>query len=473
MLLNPPDVTKRIISLGFDFPHENVENLAFVSDRSLLDADIVVIQPSLSSEYGLSGQFFAGQPVLQDTPSFRVREAAAHWRSELVAALADGKTIVVFLCKPSLVQLYTGQRTTSGTGRNQKVTNLVEPFTSYSALPVKFTEVVARSGSDIRVAANLGPLRAYWEEFGDLSPYQVYFTLDGIEVMLTTRTGKRSIGGLARVGTGTVILLPPPEFEWDEMYEETDDDEDDDFKLSERGRAIGSRLVELLVDLDAALRVKAEGRPLPRWAQHEDFRSPAEESLIESIAAINSEMDALATKRDATERALEEEGALKRLLYETGKPLESAVTAALQVLGFDAHGFSESDSEFDVVFESAEGRFLGEIEGKDNKAINIDKLSQLERNLQEDFAREEIKDYATGVLFGNAFLSSPPAERPVEYFTQKCLSGAARGGIALVRTPDLFDAVLAVKRGADDQYRQLCREAFAAGKGNIVQFPKP
>lgn len=441
-----------------------------MSDRSLLDADIVVIQPSLPSEYGRSGQFFAGQPVLQDTPSFRVREAAAHWRSELVAALADGKTIVVFLCKPSLVQLYTGQRTTSGTGRNQKVTNLVEPFTSYSALPVEFSEVVARSGSDIRVAANLGPLRAYWEEFGESSPYQVYFTLDGIEVMLTTRTGKRSVGGLARVGTGTVILLPPPEFETDEMYEETDDD---DLRLSERGRAIGSRLVELLVDLDAALRLKGEGRPLPQWAQDEEFRSPAEQSLIESIAAINCEMDALATKRDATERALEEEGALKGLLYETGKPLESAVTAALQVLGFEAHGFLESDSEFDVVFESAEGRFLGEIEGKENKAINIDKLSQLERNLQEDFAREEINDYATGVLFGNAFLTSRPAERPVEYFTQKCLSGAARGGIGLVRTPDLFDAVLAIRRGADDQYRQRCREAFAAGKGSVVQFPKP
>src|SRR5207245_1319034 len=102
--------------------------------------------------------------------------------------------------------------------------------------------------------------------------------------------------------------------------------------------------------------------------------------------------------------------------------------------------FAESDSEFDVIFESPEGRCLGEVEGKDTKAINIDKFSQLERNLQEDFAREGVTEYAKGVLFGNAERLKPPAERG-HAFTGKCITAAKRVHAALVRTADLFDPV--------------------------------
>src|SRR5439155_24203874 len=102
--------------------------------------------------------------------------------------------------------------------------------------------------------------------------------------------------------------------------------------------------------------------------------------------------------------------------------------------------FVGGDSEFDVVFHAPEGRCLGEVEGKDAKAINIDKLSQLERNLQEDFARDEVTEFAKGVLFGNAERLKPPAQRG-EAFTEKCISAAKRACIALVRTSDLFDPV--------------------------------
>jgi hypothetical protein len=43
-----------------------------------------------------------------------------------------------------------------------------------------------------------------------------------------------------------------------------------------------------------------------------------------------------------------------------------------------------------VVFESEEGRLIGEAEGKDNKAINVDKLRQLSMNIHEDIQREEV-----------------------------------------------------------------------------------
>ena len=75
---------------------------------------------------------------------------------------------------------------------------------------------------------------------------------------------------------------------------------------------------------------------------------------------------------------------------------------ALRTLGFRVDKLEDRDHEFDAVFEAPEGRFIGEVEGRDQKGIAIAKLSQLERNIQEDFAREEVDAYAKGVLFGNA-----------------------------------------------------------------------
>ena len=56
-------------------------------------------------------------------------------------------------------------------------------------------------------------------------------------------------------------------------------------------------------------------------------------------------------------------------------------------MGFVASPYKEANSEFDVVFESAEGRLLGEAEGKDSKAISVDKLRQLVMNIHEDLQR--------------------------------------------------------------------------------------
>ena len=113
---------------------------------------------------------------------------------------------------------------------------------------------------------------------------------------------------------------------------------------------------------------------------------------------------------------------------------------------------------------------LSEAERKDNKAINIEKFSQLERNLHEDFAREGISEMAKGVLFGNAFRFLPPQQRP-EFFTLKCISAAKRIDAALVRAPDLFAVIQTLKSKWDDNYAEQCRRAILTTDGKVVAFP--
>ncbi len=134
--------------------------------------------------------------------------------------------------------------------------------------------------------------------------------------------------------------------------------------------------------------------------------------------------------------------------------------------------YDDGKSEFDIIFESEEGRFIGEAEGKDNSAINVTKFRQLESNIHEDYERDEVIVHAKGVLFGNPFRLVPPNERK-EFFTQKALDSAKRTGIALVNTHELFEVVKYLKNTNDQGYATLVRECFKNTNGEIVKFPLP
>ena len=83
---------------------------------------------------------------------------------------------------------------------------------------------------------------------------------------------------------------------------------------------------------------------------------------------------------------------------------------------------------------------------------------------------DEVESLAKGVLFGNAFRLTDPVERKA-YFTEKCVSAAKRGGIALVRTPDLFYACQYLAASGDADFARRCREAIFSAEGEAVVFP--
>ena len=140
-------------------------------------------------------------------------------------------------------------------------------------------------------------------------------------------------------------------------------------------------------------------------------------------------------------------------------------------MGVEADRFEEDGSEFDAVFSIDGQRILGEAEGRDRAAISIDKSTQLERNIAEDFAREEVSEHAHGVLFGNPERLVDPDER-TKAFTDKCLSSAKRNGFALVLTHQMFGPAAYLEANADHDYAAACRAAIASAEGKIVEFPR-
>jgi hypothetical protein len=461
-------MSKKILSVGFEIPGGGGEYVPYKSDRSLLDADIIIFQPDISHFF--TAESYQGLRSFSEDTSFQMQRTADHWQSELLAALKEGKTIVVFLSQFEKFFLDSGQRNYSGTGRNQKVTRLVNESNNYKFLPLPLGDIVPARGEVIKKVGDLGFLAPYWSEFADDSHYELYFNGKVTQPLLTAGASSRVVGALVRVKNvaGSLVLLPYLDTDRDEFSRY--DEKQKSNLWTKEAREFGKRLVSAIIGVDSQLRKELAATPEPGWAAASDYKLSTEEVELEEIARCDVQIRAAQTQRNEAVTRLENERSLRALLYETGKPLEDAIRDSLDFLGFKAEPYKDGTSEFDVIFSSAEGRLLGEAEGKDNKAINIDKFSQLERNLHEDFARESISEMAKGVLFGNAFRLLPLQERQ-EFFTLKCISAAQRIGAALVRTPDLFTVVQSLKRKWDDSYAEECRRAILTTRGEVVIFP--
>ena len=207
----------------------------------------------------------------------------------------------------------------------------------------------------------------------------------------------------------------------------------------------------------------------PDWAKSDEYVFTKETELRQEVQALNEQIAQLDEDKSQCLAELEGAGELRGLLYETGKTLEASILVGLKILGFQAENYEDDTKEFDVVFESSEGRFIGEAEGKDNKAINITKLRQLALNLHEDLERDEVSSPAKGVLFGNAYRLKPLNERQ-QPFTDKCLLSSNTSSTALVHTPDLFSVVHYVSETNDLVFAESCRKTLIETVG-LVKFP--
>jgi hypothetical protein len=264
-----------------------------------------------------------------------------------------------------------------------------------------------------------------------------------------------------------LLLLPDIDFLRKDFFQKKEDKQ----YWTKEAKSFSARLVSALVALDTTFHAGAEVTPEPAWAGNPEFAMGKELSLQQKLLESEREVEEAQKRKEQVKENLRAAGVLRALLYEKGKRLETTIIAALELLDFRAAPYKDDASEFDVVFESSEGRLLGEAEGKDNKPINVDKLRQLSMNIHEDLLREEVEFPAKGVLFGNGFRLSPPTERGVQ-FTDKCISAALSASTALIATSDLYVSVQYLSEQADASYAKQCREAIITGVG-VVKLPPP
>lgn len=459
---------KKILAVGLPLASDDVEFAEFNSKTSLLDWDVILFSPNINDFIGYGSEKFQGKPSLNSTASFELQECCEHWRREIKEAYESGKTVITYL--PSLVEVYvdTGKREYSGTGRNQKTTIKVAPYNNYDALPVNLSPV-STVGASMKLSDKGAEILApYWTEFGEVSRFNAVLTDKSVPAAIVTRTGAKVVGAIYRskVSPGALILLPDIDFEG--ICFDTND-EDETYE-TEAGRQFCARFIRATVALDRAVRTSAEVTPEPSWAADDKFVLSSEYVLKAQLLDVEQQLEAAQRRKEELLDALRDAGSLRGLLFEKGKLLENAIISALKIMGFTASSYKDSESEFDVVFESSEGRLIGEAEGKDSKPVNIDKLRQLSMNVFEDLQREGVSKPAKAVLFGNGFRLQQLAERG-DPFTEKCHASASTSSTALVATCDLFAPAQYLTEQHDPAYAEACRKALLATTGRVV-FPE-
>jgi hypothetical protein len=386
-------MSKNVATIGFEIPGYSNQHIKLSSEQSLLDYDVIIFQPNISEFIRWTTERYQGKLSLSEDSSFRLRECASRWRQALLNAFEHGKTVFIFMSEMEDVFLDSGERQYSGTGRNRQTTRLVEQFSSYSILPLNFTELTTARGKEIKPAKDLKIFAPYWTEFSSYSSYEVYFESKSVSPIFVTRTGNKPVGGIVQdkqgAGKGALILLPMLNYDRAAFTEQKGEKS----VWKKEALAFGHKLMASLLEIDKALTSGRQLTPPPDWVEQPVYRLSTERKLETDITEKTNGIEALQKQRSELLKSLDRERGLRRLMYETGPALEDAILEALSLLGLKAERYKDSESEFDVVFTWQQHRFLGEAEGKDNKAVNIDKMSQLERNLSEDFAREDVKFY--------------------------------------------------------------------------------
>ena len=458
---------KRIISVGFSIPGHSDCYHSYNSSQSLLDADIVVFEPDFSCYRKYST--YQGKKCFDENTSFLLKENTDHWHSEISTALWDGKTVFVFMGQYNEVFVHTGEKKFSGTGKNTQITDMVSGYNNYEFLSIDIPPLIPKGGSEIVFAGN-GLFVTFWSEFKKYIKYECYID-GGIKTPLfLTKTGRKPVGGLFRHGKGNLVLLPPIRYPQEEFTEYNEEDGEEYW--TEEAIGFGKLLVQSFLDVDSELRSSAEASSPPGWAREDEYRLKSETELTNKISTISEKIEELKEQKNTISKTLREEEKLKGLLFEKGKPLENAVIEALKILEYKAENYDDGNLELDQVVVGPNGeRYIGETEGKDNSAINIDKFRQLESNIGEDLQRDDVNDPAVGILFGNGFRITHPEKR-AEQFTEKCVKNAERVNAILVRTSDLFKVAKHVRENNDKKFAEKCRKTISRSRGKIVKFPE-
>ncbi len=459
-------MTKKIITIGASLPYDEIEFVPLYSQNSLLDYDISVFSPDISLFISYH-QDYLGKPCLNDTDSFRLKEHISHWRREILEAVRAGKTVFIFLTELQEIYVATGEKSFSGTGRNRQTTRHVTIYSNYELIPGGI-DVVNSKGTSMKLYGSDNPLSAYWADLESVSEFRVFISGEGVRPLVVTKAGDKTVSAYLKYkdAHGTLILLPYINFNREGF---TRMKRAGNEYWTDKANAIGKNFISAIVGLDNTLREGREITPPPYWVTQDRFALDSEQNISNKLLALENKFDTIQKEKENLQQALSIETEIKALLYEKGAPLEAAILKSLKILGFKCSRYHEGDSEFDVVFESSEGRLIGEAEGKDNKAINIDKLRQLEMNIHEDYSREEVTDISKGVLIGNAFRFLPPDERN-DFFTDKCKTSAKRSNTALIKSTDLFLVVKYLSSKSDKAFAKRCRNAILKTVG-LVTFP--
>lgn len=446
--VNVPPPRSALVNM--DVTRRDFASVEFSSPDSLLGYDLVVVdvEEAFRTYASLASQY-KGLPSLSEAKSKSIISDCERRKREFRALLDRGGILILLVPPPLVCYIDTGQRQTSGTGRNQKVTHLVAEFQFLRmCLPEQIDLRLAR-GSAITLGDH--PVAHLLRGIEGLLYHEAVIESNGYSPIAFIANTRHPVAASKRTNNGVMLLLPRT-------------------VAAEKYETQAAWLKDYALYLDAFHKTKTLLSPtpalhaLPDWAKQLHTRSGREQ--LKKIAGASTEAAEAQARLRTAEQELEEIEQRKLLLTATGAVLEHAVAAVLRRLGFEVT--EPGDSRSDLLIKFREARAVAEIKGLTGAAKETN-ASQVEKWVATYHAEHGIEP--KGILIVNAFRDTPLLERPNDAFPKQMMPYVNRKEISLVTTTQLFlaDAALA----ADPKRVEAFRNAILTTTGLVPDFVDP
>ncbi|MFJ2755207.1 hypothetical protein ACIO3S_06405 [Nocardioides sp. NPDC087217] len=412
-----------LLDCPFDLP--GADAFTFMSYVSVFDYDLVMWDPGGTARKLASKPYQAqhrGGPQLDAADSVAFMEALVRRQTEFGELLALGKTLIVFATPPKVFWVETGKRETSGTGRNQKVTNFVEDVDLLMALPVPY-KAMAGTGIELELAADVAG--GLWRATKGEWVYRCTLETFPGKAILRVANVDKVVGSVEiRENGGVFALLPEPWIEPEVEDEDDTNDEDDEDETTQENRDAAAEtedplLVPKAIYAWAVGLSVGEDEPFPEWCMNLLLHSEAERQ--NELVQVETSMAELATKLEELKAAQAGDAQWKRLIVSQGEALERQVQAAFELLGFEVLDTQRGRSDLRLNYNGK--RVVVEVKGL-GKSAGEKHAAQLEKWVAEELAGDV---EAKGILVVNAWKDIPLKDRSAAFPDQMLEYAKARG----------------------------------------------
>jgi hypothetical protein len=430
------DPSVRVLCLDVDLHNPATTTASFSSTTSVFEYDVVIWDPvntyidyTHETEAWLRTTY-QGLPSLNLDKSTRFEADVERRRAEFEELLSLGRTLVVFTPPPQELILDTGKRETSGTGRNQKVTNLVVkrdllhalPY-EHATIPAEGTSITARDpsfGALVRRHRNSWYYRAILDSF----PGQAIAVVGGTE---------KVVASLCRTESGGLIVqLPDFAEELDETAEET------------KGIAQENEL-DLSHDLLAWLSdLQSNDDDAPEWLGELVFVE--EQPHILRLQELESQVAQLTEEISALQRSQALDRRWLSLASGSGAKLEARVAEAFELLGFELDEPVAGRRDIRMTADGVPA--VVEVKGVTKSSAEAH-VMQLEKWVAEAYLERGQRH--KGVLVVNGWREASPSARTDAVFPPQMLPAATSREHCLMTGLQLLAMVRAVLAGRTDE----------------------
>lgn len=390
-----------------NFNHNNLTSLNFGESRSILEYDMLIVDFSnLFDEYQFFGQY-NGIDRLTQSDSQKIKKDIERRKIEFKEFLNSGRNILVISPYREVRIRYTGEHSTSGTGRNARTTNYIEEVALTDSLPIKFNTIQCTGKTIENCDSRTNEI---FKKYKENLEYNSYLNSEDCSnpLMKISRTSK-VVANYEKYGKGVILFFP-----------------NHIFNESKKEREFLKDMFSLMNDLNSN-----KINELPAWI--DCYNTEDEKKVKKELKNSEDKIKKLNNKIEKINKEITYMNEEKRIFIESGEKLENIVKDIFKKIGYKIIKFG--GNEEDLVISDDTNTFVFEIKGLDGSAAEKNS-AQAVKWTTNYFINTGIK--AKSVLVVNAYKNMELKERK-ETFPNQMLKYSEYQQICLMDSVQLYN----------------------------------